>query len=149
MNNKMFFSMVLTGCMLLAGVCQADAESLNVTQVERLKAVHLLLADVDSKSFSQMKAELERSQDSSMQLDIKEAMARAYADIVREQQVKGKGKKQWLYSMVALNMAYFQFGGSKDSAAGATNLNKLIRQKLKTYLPAGIFKRPGFHTSVE
>lgn len=140
---------LLTATFFLMTVVSAGAETLNTKQIERLRAVKLMLADVESKSLTQMQRELEATDDPAMQLDIKEAMARAYSEIVQEQQVSGKGRKVWLYSMVALNMAYFQFGGSKDSAAGATNLNKLIRQKLKTHLPAGIFKRPGFHTSVE
>jgi len=115
----------------------------------RLETVKETLGDVETKSLAQLMSEVERSAYPQISLAMKEAMAHTYADIVLEQKVTTKAKKEWLYSMVALNMAYFQFGGAKDSASGATNINKLIRYKLKMYLPPHIFNQPGFHVSVE
>jgi hypothetical protein len=76
-------------------------------------------------------------------------MAKAYADIVRDQDVVGEKKKEWLYSMVCLNMAYFQFGGTQGPPGSATSLNRLIRRKLKEYLPPSVLKQPGFLYSLE
>ena len=76
-------------------------------------------------------------------------MAKTYADIVREVNVEGKKKKEWLYSMVCLNMAYLQFGGSQGKSGSTTELNRLIRRKLKGYLPPNALKRDGFFYSLE
>ena len=76
-------------------------------------------------------------------------MAKTYADIVREINVEGQKKKEWLYSMVCLNMAYLQFGGSQGKSGSTTELNRLIRQKLKKYLPPELLKQPGFAYSLE
>ena len=52
--------------------------------------------------------------------------------------------REWLYGMVALNMANLQFGGrSQDS------VSQMIAQKLKKALPAEILNAPDFHVSVE
>jgi|GEM_PF-1603452 len=121
---------------------------LSLQEIERVKVFKKSIEEVDQKSLQQTIAELEKTDYPHLNLELKEAMAKAYVDIVQEQNVRGVKKKEWLYSMVALNMAYLQFAGQKDSAAGAKNLNKLIRYKLKEYLPADIFTRPGFHCSI-
>ena len=113
--------------------------------IERVKAFKGLVHEVDAKSVHQTVAELEQTSHPLLNLEIKEAMAKAYADIVREQKVVGLKNKEWLYSMVGLNMAYLQFGGSKN----AEPLNKLICQKLKAYLPANIVNAQGFHFSLD
>lgn len=123
-------------------------EHLSEADVARVKEIRELVYEVQKKSWQQMVEAIEKTQYPKVNLAIQEAMAHTYADIVREQNVQGQGKKEWLYSMIALNMAYFQFGGDKDSAGGTKNLNKLIRYKLKTYLPAGIFNDPGFHCGI-
>jgi alanyl-tRNA synthetase len=134
----------------LSGVVQAKTVKARLSDkdISRLEVVKEILSEVETKPLSSLIQEIEQSAYPQMSLTIKEAMARAYADIIIEQNVVGKAKREWLYSMVALNMAYFQFGGAKDSASGATNLNKLIRYKLKMYLPVHIFQQPGFHCSI-
>ena len=76
-------------------------------------------------------------------------MAKTYTDIVREINVKGQKKKEWLYSMVCLNMAYLQFGGSQGKYGSTTELNRLIRKKLKEYLPGDVFKQSGYLHSLQ
>ena len=82
-------------------------------------------------------------------LAIKKAEEKAYAEIVREFNVEGQKKKEWLYSMVCLNMAYLQFGGTQGKAGSTTELNRLIRQRLKKYLPQDVLRQPGFIYSLE
>lgn len=117
-------------------------------EVQRVKVLKQVLHEVENKTVEQMVSDLEKTSHPRMNLIIKEAMARTYADIVQEQNVQRQSQKEWIYSMVALNMAYFQFGGNQDSAGGVKNLNKLIRSKLKLYLPPDISKQPGFLTSL-
>jgi hypothetical protein len=122
---------------------------LTAQEIERVKAVKELLYGVDTKSLQQTINELEKSPHPLINLQMKEAMAKAYTDIVREINVEGQKKKEWLYSMVCLNMAYLQFGGSLGKYGSTTELNRLIRQKLKEYLPPNALKQPGFVYSLE
>ncbi len=117
---------------------------LTAEEIGRLKAVKAILGNIDPKSLGQYIAELEQSKDPLKSLEMKEAMAKAYADIVQEEEVQGQKKKEWLYSMVCLNMAYLQFGGSAGTSRDSTDLNRLIRRKLIAYLPAHALQQPGF-----
>ena len=148
MRNSLVFICVFF--LLLPSLVYAKSQRvhLSTVEIERLEKSKQVLAEVDEKSLKQSIAELEQAANPRVALLIKEAMAKTYADIVVEQKVVGLSKKRWLYSMVALNMAYLQFEGSKDSAGKTSNLNKLIRYKLKKYLPANIFYQPGFHSSL-
>ncbi|MBF0511753.1 MAG: hypothetical protein HQL13_05415 [Candidatus Omnitrophica bacterium] len=114
-------------------------------QIERVRAVKTILEGVDKKSLSDTIHEIEKNRHPEVSLQMKEAMAQTYADIVREIDVRDKKKKEWLYSMVCLNMAYLQFGGSSKNKPGSTTeLNRLIRQKLVKYLPSDIVNSQGF-----
>ncbi len=121
---------------------------LTAQEIERVKVIKRSIAEVDQKSLQQTITELENTDYPYLNLEIREAMAKTYVDIVKEQNVQGQHKKEWLYSMITLNMAYLQFTGQKDSVRGTQNLNKLIQYKLKEYLPSGIFNRPGFRCSL-
>jgi hypothetical protein len=118
-------------------------------EIQRLKAVKVLLYGVDKKSLQATIEEVEKARDPQISLQMKEAMARAYTDIVKEINVQGQQKKEWLYSMVCLNMAYLQFGGSQGKYGSTTELNRLIRRKLTEYLPPNALKQPGFVYSLE
>jgi hypothetical protein len=117
--------------------------------IERVKAVKALLYGVDTKSLRETIDELEKTRHPRINLQIREAMAKAYTDIVREINVNGQKKKEWLYSMVCLNMAYLQFGGGHGTHGSAGSLNRFIRQKLRKYLPPDALKQPGFLYSLE
>lgn len=118
-------------------------------ELQRLAAAKQLLYGVDTKSLRQTIDELQKTRHPAINLQIKEAVARTYADIVKEENVSGQKRKEWLYSMVCLNMAYLQFGGSVGDTGGTTALNRLIRRKLKAYLPLNAYNRPGFLYSLE
>jgi len=122
---------------------------LTAQQIERVKAVKDLLEGIDKDPLWKTVRELEKTRDPEINLQMKEAMAKAYTDIVHEINVQGQKKKEWLYSMVCLNMAYLQFGGSQGKYGSTTELNRLIRQKLKEYLPPNALKQPGFVYSLE
>ena len=123
-------------------------ENLTPSQVERVKASKDLIQEVDTKSLQRTISELEDSLYPELNLQIMEAKAKAYDDIVREQKVVGLKNKQWLYSMIALNMANLQFGGKVGNGRDGS-LNRLISYKLKMHLPKEVFDHPGFSKSVE
>lgn len=124
-------------------------ERLTGQDILRVKAYKHMIRDIDDKSLQHTLDELEKAEYPEVALALKEAMAKAYVDIVREQNVQELKKKQWLYSMVNLNMAYLQFVGLKPTSRNTDPLNKLIRQRLKTYLSPHIINQPGFHCSIE
>jgi hypothetical protein len=127
----------------------ASAHAFTAEELQRLVAVKQLLYSVDTKSLQQTIDELQKTRHPVINLQIKEAVAKTYADIVKEEDVSGQKKKEWLYSMVCLNMAYLQFGGAVGDKGGTTSLNRLIRRKLKAYLPLNVLNRPGFLYSLE
>lgn len=126
-----------------------NTRHLTSSQIERVRAVKELLGGVDAKSLWETIHEIEATRHPLINLEMKEAMARTYTDIVRDINVEGQKKKEWLYSMICLNMAYLQFGGSQGRSGTTTELNRLIRQKLKEYLPSNVLKQPGFIYSLE
>jgi len=122
---------------------------LTPSQRQRLMAAKQLLAGIDKESLQQTIDALRKTRHFQLNVQMREAMAKTYADIVKEENVVGQKKKEWLYSMVCLNMAYLQFGGAQGSPGSTTDLNRLIRRKLKEYLPENILKQPGFIYSLE
>lgn len=124
-------------------------EHLTAQEIQRVRAVKKLLYGIDTKSLRENITELEKTGRPEINLQIREAMAKAYTDIVREINVEGQKKKEWLYSMVCLNMAYLQFSGGQGNSGNTSSLNRLIRQKLKEYLPSDASKQPGFIYSLE
>lgn len=133
---------------LVYGQGTYQSGSLTMQEIERIKSLKSSLYEVDHKTLDQTMRELAVDGHPRLNLQIREVMAKTYEDIVKEQNVQGKSKKEWLYSMIALNMAYLQFGGS-PSERNTTLLNRLIRYKLKKYLPVDVFRRLGSRYSLE
>lgn len=144
MRNRIFYEVVLV-LMLVAMPSFAQAgRALSAKDMDRLKAVKEVLRDVDTKTLNQTIADLERTGYPALNLKLREAMAQAFTDIVEEQKVVGRSKKQWLYSMITLNMAYLQMVGGPNIDAKTQPIDKLIRRKLVNYLPENIYQQPGF-----
>ena len=122
--------------------------SLNAQEIEHVKESKNLIRGVDKKSLQATLNELESTQCPPMNALIMEAMARTYDDIVVEQKVEEQTKKEWLYSKIQLNMAYLQLTGGQQRGDNDP-LNRLIRWKLKQYLPAEIFTDPRFFHEVK
>ena len=140
---KIFWRFVILFFLLPIHISYAQG-SLTPQQIERVKACKQLIEEVDTKSLQKTIHELEDSTYPELNLQIMEAMTKAYDDIVQEQKVIGLKNKQWLYSMIALNMANLQFGGKVEGS-----VHRLINYKLKMYLPKEVFAHPGFSKSVE
>ena len=149
--EKKFFTLIIF--IFLSSSAHAGeyykATHLTLQEIERVRVIKDLLVGVDTKSLRETITELEKSRHLQIDLQMKEAMAKAYVDIVKEINVEGQHKKEWLYSMVCLNMAYLQFGGDKGTRGSTTELNRLIRQKLIAYLPPNFRKQSGSLYSLE
>ena len=122
--------------------------SLNAQEIEHVKESKNLIKDIDKKSLQRTLNELENTECPPMNALIMEAMAKAYDDIVAEQKVEEQTKKEWLYSKIQLNMAYLQLTGGQQRG-DSDPLNRLIRWKLKQYLPSEIFTDPRFFHEVK
>ncbi|OGX06981.1 MAG: hypothetical protein A2Z88_04225 [Omnitrophica WOR_2 bacterium GWA2_47_8] len=123
-------------------------QELSDQDIERVKASRDLLQGTDPRSLPKTLRELNRTNCPQIHAIIMEAIARTYVDIVREQKVVEQKKKDWLYSMVKLNMAYLQLTGGTYKGDN-NSLNRSIRFRLKEYLPAGILTHPGFFQKVD
>lgn len=147
--KRMYVSLMCVA-LLFCFVAGVEAkERLTTKDIDRIKAYKHLVADVDSRSVEQTVKMLERSDNPQLNLTLKEAIARTYAEIVLEQGIGESKKKIWLYSMVGLNMAYFQFAGSNAAQKNVSELNRMIRGKLRKHLPKDIFEQPGFNAPID
>ena len=145
--GKRFFLLVIF--IFLTAPAHAQGNFPTPQDIERIRALKALLYGIDTKSLQETLEELKKTQHPQINLQMREAMAKTYTDIVREVNVEGQKKKEWLYSMVCLNMAYLQFGGAQGTPGSTSSLNRLIRQKLKKYLPPNALKQAGFFYSLE
>ncbi len=125
------------------------AGRLSPEEQERVRVLKLLVRDVDTKSLQETITELEESADPRFTLRLREAMARTYADIVRDRNITDQKQKEWIYSRVAMNMAFLQFGANEFDAGKSGSLNSLIHRKLKEHLPPEILSRPDFRYRLE
>ena len=145
-----FWALFFLGVMSLPAPVYAQAYGdLTQEQVQRLKECERLLDGVSKETLAKRIDGLEQSRYQEEDLRILEAMARTYAEIVQEQQVIGQEKKEWLYNMIALNMAYLQMGGLDVHKSSETALNKLIQSKLRRYLPADLTNDQNMFYSLE
>ena len=142
-------SIVLIVLLFSTASMAAVRHHLSTEDIEEARMIKQMLGTVDKKSLDQFVDELEKTDHPHLNLQLREAMAKTYVDIVRDHQVEGQEKKEWLYSMISLNMAYLQFGGTPQTARHADGLNRLILQKLKAYLPADIIQQSGFTYDLE
>jgi len=109
-----------------------DAAPLSPQQIERVKEAKNLLGPVEPRTTEEIVNELTAARFSEENLQILEAVAQTYRDMLIEYKEATNGKREWLHSVILLNVAFFQFGGSSEQ--NDTGLNIVIRRKLKKYL---------------
>jgi len=119
-----------------------------LSQTERIDQVRTLLADVDGRSAQEIIKDLNTTKSPEGQLQILEAIAQTYRDMVVEYDVTVQARKDWLHSMILLNVAFYQFGGMDDDQ-NETMLNVAIRRKLKSYFSAQLMESSGLFYSLE
>ncbi len=125
---------------------EGKVSRLSFEQMERVRACKRLIDGADGKPLEQTVRDLERTPYIEENLLILEAVAKTYSEIALKYEVAGKGRKEWLHSMVMLNMAYLQLGGGEQD--GTSALNMLIGRKLVEYLPPDLFRNPEIFQSL-
>lgn len=152
--------LVVIFCGMCLGVSLAQADErpagsrreLSETQIERVQTCQNILKEVDDRSLQQAIHELTRSRHPEENLQILEAMAKTYADVTKELDIREQTQKEGLYSTIKLNMAYLQLGGLHAGGGGGGNrepLYRLVRSKLRDYLPARLLKDEQFFYTLE
>jgi len=140
---KIFILLILMLTAPLAGF----AGTLTPAQINRVTVAKQLLGGADPRTVGAISAELAKSRHTEGDLQILEAVAKTYKEMITEYPQATQSKKEWLHSMVLLNMAFFQFGG--NSEANDTGLNITIRRKLKKYLSPELLADPNLFYSLE
>lgn len=135
-------------CVLPAEAGQSCRSSLTEEEIGYVKESRTLVRDVDPRSLQKTVDELEAVECPQIQAVIFEAMAKAYDDISRENNVAEQKKKEWLYSKIKLNMAYLQLTGGNFKGDGDA-LNRRIRYLLKEYLGPEVLQHPAFFQKVK
>lgn len=116
------------------------AQPLDAEQLNRLRTVRWILDEVDKRSFGEIVQDLQKTTFSEGHLQLLEAVAQTYKELLVDYQIAGLEKKKWLHGMIQLNLAYLQLGGAQQNTASA--LNALIQQKLLRHLPPETLSDP-------
>lgn len=130
----------------LAGTARAD---FTASEIQRLTKAKTLLMDTENRSVQDILKEFEAMGSPQQQLIIYEAVAAAFRDVQEKYGEDSRQSREQLLAKIRLNMAYFQLGGAVGEQAGMGELNKLIRRKLKQYLPENIWDNPDLFHSLE
>lgn len=124
-------------------------QDLSPAQMNRLKAAKELLGDADTHSLKEATDELKKSPDTEGALQIVEAVAAVYVELVRDYKLDDPQARIRLLDKIRMNMAYFQMGGPDTEGAQESSLNILIRRKLKDHLSPELKKNPNLFYSLE
>lgn len=134
---------VITVLLFVGGLVEAG---LTGGQEERVAEARTLLEEVDLRSAQEIIDEFNRTPAPQANLQIYEAVAATYAELVKRKEVTGAASKKNLYNQIRLNVAYLQFGGDPDSES-SRKLDLWIRQTLVRHLPRELMDDPAvFHS---
>ncbi len=122
------------------GSCSADLTPQAVESIRRSKQT---LADVDPEPWENTVAAFNQTACPFIQAEILEAMARTYADLIKDYAVQDRDARIRLFDKIKMNMAYLQFTGGGNRPAGS-GLDALIQNTLKEYLPPAVLSHPEF-----
>ena len=103
-------------------------------EIERLKECKRLMQDADETSFAEALATIEKSPYPHDSLQLLEAAAETYTEIVKEQNIIEQKRKEFLLTKINFNMAYLQLAGVDTEQQQDTALNKMIRWKLRQHI---------------
>ncbi|MCK5214314.1 MAG: hypothetical protein KAR05_03060 [Candidatus Omnitrophica bacterium] len=146
--TETFLHLICCVCFLFSAASVHGAGRLSRSQKQRVEECAAMLGELDPQDLESRLRRLEDGPYQEENIAILEAVARTYSEIVAEQKMEKQKTKEWLYSMVALNMGYLQLGGLNLNQRD-TALNKLIRYKLKKYLPAEVLDNEDLFYSLD
>ena len=130
-------------------LCAYANTDLSTEQIERVTKAKRLLGDADQGSLTKTIHRLKKSPAVEGELQIIEAVAATYDELVRKYKPADKMARERLLDKIRMNMAYFQLGGPDTENPRESSLNIVIRRKLKEHLPSELINQPGFLYSLE
>ncbi len=146
----MFKKFFLAALVLNFSILYANAyQGLSARQLARVEAAQKMLGAADDRALSTTIDTIEKSPWNEGALEIFEAVAATYNELVRKYQLTDKKAQERLLDKVRMNMAYFQLGGQDVERSSGDNLNIVIRRLLKTHLSAQLRSDRRFFKSLD
>lgn len=146
----MLKKLLLAAFLLNASIFSVFAyQFLSADQLQRIKTAKALLGATDSRTLTAAISELEKSPSAEGALEIYEAIAETYGELVKKHGLTDKKAQERLLDKIRMNMAYFQLGGPDVERASDSSLNIVIRRLLKKHLPAQLFSDRSFFKSLD
>jgi len=112
----------------------AKANSNDSVFLQRIHEAKMLVEDIEPRSVRDISEELHETASPEGNLQIFEAVAATYNDLVTVKDIVDEKGKKDLYDQIRLNVAFIQFGGDPNSQGGK-KIDRWIRQALMKYLP--------------
>jgi len=119
------------------------------TFLARIHSAKMLVTDHDPRSVEDILRELQKTSSAEGNLQIYEAVAATYRDLVVDKNVIDEADQKNLYDQIRMNVAFIQFGGDPNYSGGK-KINRWIRQTLMKYLPRDLINDETiFHSAEE
>ena len=129
----------LSVILLICSSAFASGERITERHFQRIKQAKSILDQLEPRSIGQIADELNQTDHPQSHLQIYEAVAATYMELVDQQDIRDEEQRKELYNQIRLNVAFIQFGGDFGSSSG-TKLDRWIRRRLKNHLPREILK---------
>ena len=126
----------------------AQAKSDDDLFLARIHNAKALVADHDLRSVADISRQLHATSSAEGNLQIYEAVAATYRDLVASGDVTDEAGKKNLYDQIRMNVAFIQFGGDPNYGGGA-KINRWIRQTLVNYLPQNLMNNEDMFYSAD
>ena len=134
--------------LICAVPAQAAKARLTEAEVARVDAARRILAEVDTRPLQAIVGEINEAPYPEGNLQIYEAVAATYRELVKAKEITEIGHKQSLYNSIRMNVAFLQFGGDINHT-GDKLLHQWIRQELRRHLPEGLMENEQLFYSLE
>jgi len=126
----------------------AQADNGDGAFLARILDAKTLVADLDPRSVEDISIELRSTSSPEGNLQIYEAVAATFRDLVINGDVTDEVGKKNLYDQIRMNVAFIQFGGNPNTSSGK-KIDRWIRQTLMKYLPQDLLKDEDMFYSAE
>ncbi len=113
----------------------------------RIHDAKMLVAELDSRTVEDIFREFHATSSPEGNLQIYEATAATYRDLMESKEVTGEVEKKNLYDQIRMNIAFIQFGGNPNG--GGAKIDRWIRQTLMKYLSRDLMKEENIFHSVD
>ena len=136
----------------LLTIISATAQAANMADSAFLERIHdakMLVADLDPRSVEDIFKELNTTSSPEGNLQIYEAVAATFRDLVLGGDAADEAGRKTLYDQIRMNVAFIQLGGNSNGGSGK-RVDRWIRQTLMQYLSQDLIANDDiFHSADE